>query len=369
LVSAVSNGVHSYVNDGKGQFRETTSAAGLTSTTGSMTLALADIDGDGFPDLYVSNYRNETLRDGFRMQLRVATIGGQKVVTMVNGRPLVGPDLAGWVTLDEQGNIKENGQADVLYRNNRDGTFRKLSFTDGTFLDENGKALTAPLFDWTLTVMFRDLNGDGWPDIYACSDLDTPDRIWINQGNGRFRALRPTALRKTSWFSMGVDCGDLNRDGFDEILVTDMLSRDHRWRQVQVSDHKMVVLPVGAIADRPQVPRNTLFLNQGDGDYAEIAYYSGLHASEWSWSPILLDVDLDGYEDVLITTGFERDVQDVDIANELEVARRSQGLSDAEALRLRSKFPRLDLPNLAFRNQGTSPFKKWARRGDSIRVG
>jgi hypothetical protein len=362
LVSAIWNGVHSYVNEGNGRFRETTSAAGLSSTTGSMTLALADIDGDGFPDLYVSNYRNETLRDGFRMQLRVATISGQKVVTMVNGRPLVGPDLAGWVTLDEQGSIKENGQADVLYRNNGDGTFRKLSFTDGTFLDEEGKVLTAPLFDWTLTAMFRDLNGDGWPDIYACSDLDTPDRIWINQGDGRFRALPRTAMRKTSWFSMGVDCGDLNRDGFDEILVTDMLSRDHRWRQVQVSDHKMMVLPVGAIADRPQVPRNTLFLNQGDGDYAEIAYFSGLHASEWSWSPILLDVDLDGYEDVLITTGFERDVQDVDIANELELARRTQGLSDAEALRLRSKFPRLALPNMVFRNLGNLTFKETGER-------
>jgi hypothetical protein len=112
------------------------------------------------------------------------------------------------------------------------------------------------------------------------------------------------------------------------------------------------------IDNRPQVPRNTLFLNRGDGDYSEIAYFSGLYASDWSWSPIFLDVDLDGYEDVLISTGFERDVQDIDIANELESLRRSQRLSDSEALRLRSKFPRLDLPKHAFRNRGDLTFEE-----------
>src|SRR6185369_14168328 len=190
---------------------------------------------------------------------------------------------------------------------------------------------------------------------------NSPDRIWINRGDGIFKAIRATSFRKTSWFSMGVDCGDLNRDGYDEIFVTDMVSRDHRMRQVQVSDHQGVPLPIGAIENRPQVPRNTLFLNQGDGDYSEIGYFSGLHASEWSWSPVFLDVDLDGYEDVLIATGFERDVQDADIANELEAARRREQLSDAEALRMRARFPRLELPKLAFRNRGDLTFEE---RGD-----
>src|SRR5207344_1141833 len=116
--------------------------------------------------------------------------------------------------------------------------------------------------------------------------------------------------------------------------------------------------PVGAIDNRPQVMRNTLLQNRGDGTFAEIANYAGLSASEWSWSPVFLDVDLDGYEDILITTGFERDVQDADIANELEAARNSQKLSDAEALRMRSKFPRLELPKLAFRNRGDLTFEE-----------
>jgi hypothetical protein len=358
ILSSIRQGTHAFLNDGKGHFQNVTTAAGLASRTASMTLSLADIDGDGDLDLYVANYRNETLRDGFRMQLRVANIQGRRVVTMLNGRPLTEPGLEGWVTMDQNGNIQENGQADVLYRNQGNGTFVAASFTDGTFLDETGSPLRAPLFDWTLTAMFRDVNGDGAPDLYACSDLGSPDRIWLNRGDGHFQMVRPTYVRKTSWFSMGLDFGDLNRDGYDEFFVTDMVSRDHRLRQVQVSDHQVVSLPIGAIQARPQVPRNTLFLNLGDGDYAETAYFSGLDASEWSWSPVFLDVDLDGYEDVLIVTGFERDVQDADIANQLDEARRTQRLSDAEALRLRSRFPRLALPKLAFRNRGDLTFEE-----------
>jgi hypothetical protein len=357
LVSSIRQGVHLFLNDGKGHFHETTAAAGLTSITAAMSLALADVSGNGKLDLYVCNYRNETLRDGFSMRVRVSTINGKRVITMLNGRQLTGPDLAGWVTLNGKGQIEENGQADVLYRNQGGGKFSPSSFTAGTFLDENGQPLKTPLYDWTLSGAFRDLNGDGLPDLYVCSDLASPDRIWINRGDGRFQMVRPTAFRKTSWFSMGVDFADLNRDGYDEIFVTDMVSRDHRLRQVQVSDHQGLVSSIGAIENRPQVPRNTLFLNQGDGDYAEIGYFSGLYASEWSWSPVFLDVDLDGYEDVLIATGFERDVQDVDIAKELETARRRQQLSDAEALRMRSKFPRLEQQKFAFRNRGDLTFE------------
>src|SRR5678815_5858021 len=154
LVSSIRHGVHSFLNDGKGHFRETTAEAGLTSTTASMSMALADIDGNGDLDLYVCNYRNETLRDGFRMQVRVATIGGKRLITMLNGRQLTGPDLTGWVTLDADGNIRENGQADVLYRDLGGGKFRALSFTDGTFLDEKSQPLKEPLYDWTLTVSY-----------------------------------------------------------------------------------------------------------------------------------------------------------------------------------------------------------------------
>ena len=356
LVTAIRGGVSCFLNDGRGHFTNSTVAWGLSGTTAGMTLSLADIDGDSDLDLYVSNYRNETLRDGFQMQIRVGMANGKRVVTRVNGRALTGPDLAGWVTLDDNGNIQENGQADILYRNVEGSRFEPVAFNSGQFLDESGKPLTAPLFDWTLTGMFRDLTDDGLPDLYVCSDMASPDRIWINQGQGRFRAAPPSMIRKTSWFSMGIDVGDLDRDGYDDFLVTDMVSRDPRLRQTQVSDHQPVFSTPGDTDTRPQTPRNTLFKNRGDGTYAELAFLSQLHATDWSWSPVFLDVDLDGFEDILVTTGFERDVQDADIANELEAARRERRLTDAQALALRAKFPKLSQPNLAFRNLGNFQF-------------
>ena len=358
LVNSVGGGTRCFLNDGKGRFREVTAEAGLVSHTGSMSMALADIDGDGTLDLYVANYRTSTMRDTFSMRIKVNQIEGKPVITMVNGRPVTEPDLVGRFTINEAGVIVENGEADVLYLNDGRGHFTPVSFTGGSFLDEEGNPLTSPPYDWGLSVMFRDLNGDGAPDIYVCNDLDSVDRIWVNSGTGRFQALRRLALRKTSWFSMGVDFADLNRDGYDEFFVADMLSRDHQKRHTQENDHKSVFLPVGRIENRPYYPRNTLFLNSGDGDYSEIAYYSGVSASDWSWCPVFLDVDLDGYEDLLISTGFERDVQDIDIANELEKVRHEKKLPDLEALKQRRMFPRLDPPNIAFRNKGDLTFEE-----------
>ena len=133
-------------------------------------------------------------------------------------------------------------------------------------------------------------------------------------GADNFGPLLRPHLRSISLSSMGVDFADINRDGFDDFIVLDMLSRDHTRRHAQRTETPAEQLPVGAIEPRPQVSRNTLFLNRGDGTYAEIAQLSGLEASEWSWTPIFLDVDLDGYEDLLVSTGFERDNMNVDIA-------------------------------------------------------
>ncbi|MEO8428032.1 MAG: VCBS repeat-containing protein, partial [Verrucomicrobiota bacterium] len=302
LVNTIGAGTHCFLNDGRGNFTDITASSGLASNHGSMSMALADIDGDGDLDLYVANYRTMTVQDQPDIRLRGNYIDGKPVVISVDGRPTTQPDLVGRFTLNPNGKIIENGEVDVLYRNDGGGKFTPLLYTDGTFLDEDGKPLTAPLYDWGLSVMFRDINGDGVPDIYVCNDFRSPDRIWINDGKGRFRAISRLSFRTTSMFSMGIDFADLNRDGYDEIFVADMLSRNHSRRHVQVSDIMPTFLTIGQIEDRPQYPHNTLFLNRRDGTYAEVAQFSGVDASEWSWAPIFLDVDLDGYEDLLITT-------------------------------------------------------------------
>ena len=158
-----------------------------------------------------------------------------------------------------------------------------------------------------------------------CNDLHTPDRFWVNastNGRARFQALARMALRDNSTFSMGVDFGDLDRDGAVDFFTVDMLSRDRAWRQTQLGEMTSYARPIGLIEDRVQVRRNALQLNRGDGTFADAAFFGGVEASEWSWGPVFLDVDLDGYEDILVSNGQARDFQDGDGAARIGAAQR-----------------------------------------------
>lgn len=352
LVNSIGQGTRCWRNDGRGQFREVTEEAGLGGRSGGSSFALADIDGDGDLDLYVVNYRTSTIRDEFRQRFEIKLVQGVPRVTAVNGRPVTEPDLVGRFTVDEKGRITEHGEADQLFFNDGKGRFTAVSFTGGAFRDEAGRPLNSPPYDWGLAAQFRDLNGDRAPDLYVCNDLGSPERIWINDGQGGFQALARTAVRKTSWFSMGVDFGDLNRDGLDDFFVTDMLSRDPVQRQVEAATRVADAEPFVGSETRPQIARNTLLVGRGNLTFSEVAWAAGVAASDWSWSPVLLDVDLDGFEDILIGTGFERNVQDVDVAEAIEAIRQRDQLPDAEALQLRRRFPSLAQANLAFRNRG-----------------
>ena len=359
LVTSMRGGTRIFENDGKGQFKETTVAAGVASKTAGMSMALADVDGDGDLDLYVTNFRSSTIREEPNTKFSVELVEGKPVVAKVNGKPASSPEYAGRFAIAPNGTVLEYGEVDVLYLGDGKGHFTALSWTNGGFfVDEDGHRLTEPPRDWGLAVQFYDLNGDGAPDIYVCNDLFTPDRIWINDGKGKFQAIGRVALRDTSTFSMGVDCGDLNRDGVDDFFVVDMLSRKHQKRHVQIGESGPLWWPVGRIDDRPQVDRNTLQLGRGDGSFAEVAFYAGVEASEWSWTPIFLDVDLDGFEDILVANGQLRDFQNGDMLAHLEAAQAGKKLSHAEILHIWELFPRLETPKVAFRNRGNMTFEE-----------
>jgi hypothetical protein len=357
LVNGIARGTRLFLNDGKGAFEEATDAAGLRSQHGGASLALADIDGDGWLDLYVVNYRNDTMRDMPDLRFRVGVTNGVSQLMSVNGRPPTDPDLVGRFTFDQGNGVLENGEADEWFLNRGRGRFERLSWTDGRFLDEKGQPMAIP-YDWGLSAMFHDLTGDGAPELYVCNDFQSPDRLWINDGHGRFHAAAISTLRQTCLFSMGVDFADVDRDGHDDFFVADMLSREHERRQVQVMDAMAFAQFRRSTSDRPQFPRNMLFRNRGDGTFAETAQGSGLDASDWTWCPVFLDVDLDGFEDLLTVTGHWRDAQHADLAREIEEAKARQRLSPRDQLRLRRRFPRLDTPNFAFRNRGDGSFEE-----------
>ncbi|HTG43110.1 MAG TPA: VCBS repeat-containing protein [Verrucomicrobiae bacterium] len=373
LVSGLGAGVRIFSNDGKGRFTETTEAAGVASTAGSMSLALADIDGDGDLDLYIVNYRPNTLKDIPDAKFRVEYVSGRPTITQFNGRSTSAPDLTNRFVLADHGDVLELGEPDQLFLNDGVGHFTEVSFTGGRFLDEEGRPLRAPLFDWGLAAIFYDFNRDGAPDLYVCNDLFSPDRVWINDGRGNFRAMAAANIRSTSTFSMGVDFGDVNRDGAPDFFVTDMLSRSHRKNHIQVGEMALARSPIGAINNRPQKSQNTLQLNRGDGTFAEIAWYAGVQASEWSWCPIFLDVDLDGWEDLIVSNGNQYDVQNADVANEIEKLKAAKKLNHQELLGLLQRFPRLSSRKLLFRNNHDLTFEevgeKWGISGEEISQG
>ncbi|MCC7374423.1 MAG: VCBS repeat-containing protein [Verrucomicrobiales bacterium] len=354
LISTLSRGVRCFLNE-HGRFRDATDQAGLGARPGSTTLALADVDGNGTLDLYVTRYRDTDIRDVSQVEVR--RVGGQTELH---------PKYAGRLSLGPNGLI-EFGESDSLYLNDGQARFQEVSWTDGHFLDETGKPLAAPPQDWGLTASFRDLNGDGLPDLYVCNDYWSPDRLWMNAGNGTFRAADRDALRHTSENSMGVDFADVNRDGHVDFLVLDMLSRDARMRRRQaLAQTTASSMTVGSLPDRPQYMRNAFFVSRGDGTFAELSEYAGLPASDWSWQPLFVDVDLDGFEDVLISAGHRRDVQDLDATDQIrglqhpwsaatDPATRQQ-LFTREMMEHARLYPPLELPVVAFRNRGDLKF-------------
>ena len=353
ISNTVGRGTWILLNDGQGSFRATRP---LNLNSGGMSMALADVDQDGDLDLYVTNYRTTTIRDQPDIKLRGSDVNGKPQVVSVNGMSLKAAKSVGRFELKANGKILEHGQADRLYLNDGSGKYTLVSFTAGAFLDEDGQRLAKPPYDWGLSAMFRDMNRDGRPDLYVCNDFESPDRIWINQGGGIFKAIDRLAIRKSSHFSMGIDFADLNRDGHDDFIVVDMLSRQHVLRHTQLSNRKPPELHFGVYNDRPQYSYNTVYLNNGDGTYAEIGFHTNLAATEWSWSPVFMDVDLDGYDDFLVTTGHPLDMQDMDVSNKGEQLKQQRKHSSRELLEMRFMFKPLVLKNLAFRNQGNLRF-------------
>jgi hypothetical protein len=365
LVNGLGKGTREWLNDGKGHFTEATNSM-LQRMSGATSLALSDVDGDGDLDLYVCNYRTDTFVDfppGLILSRRQRPDGGT-VVEPVQ-RFLTFTNHAGALE------IVEKGEPDCFYVNRGAGRFTLARWDSGIFRDEAGKALSEAPTDWGLSVLFRDLNGDGFPDLYVCNDfVHWPDRIWLNQGGKRFKAADRHAFRNVSLSSMAVDVADINRDGIDDLFVADMLNpvRETRARQRPDTLKETIRWPVEDPAFRPEVPRNTFQLARGDGSFAEIAQLAGVAATDWTWGALFLDVDLDGWEDLLLSTGANHDVQDADVLP--EIGRAVGWKTPAARLKAFSMLPERALPSRAFRNRRDLTFEEVGKQWgfDSVSV-
>lgn len=356
LFVAVHGGTNALLlNDGSGAFEEV--EAGFEGEWGSSTLALADIDADGDLDAYFANYK---------------TVQGDDLFSPAERRPReiaerVGDEFVIHPPFDEHYRLEAEGEGvmrleladpDELYLNDGSGGFAPVDLAGGAFRDADGEPIAEVPRDWGLVARFFDADDDGDADLFVANDLGSRDGFWLNE-EGTFTAASGLAFRTESTSSMGVDFSDIDGDGDTDFVATEMLSPDPVRRREQVALGAAGWTLPGGHATRASADRNTLQLNRGDGTWAETARAAGIDASEWTWGAMFLDVELDGYEDLLITNGHGWDPLDGDTQEALRTRRIQVDWREELGV-----FPPLRLRNLAFRNLGDGTFVDMTRGWD-----
>lgn len=343
LITSLTEGNSLYLNNGAGQFT-LKEDSGLQESRGSKSMALADITGNGLPDLYIINYNTITARDIYGPE----DLDPANMVEVIDGAYVIREPFDQYYVITEaEGGpfLNERGTSDELYLNLGDGVFEKADISR-YFFDTDGTHFTTLPEDWGLTASFRDVTGNGKPDLYVANDFWTPDRFWINQGDRTFKLLGREGIQNFSYSSMGIDFSDINRNGLTDIVVTEMLSAVHEMRLRQFSQI------MTNYEGRYMYNRNSVYLNRGDTTFAQIAYYAGLEASEWSWATSFLDINLNGYEDLIITNGFPNDYQDMD--TQIALYEYDSGLTPGTGDVM--DYPLLKTRNKIFRNNGDLTF-------------
>ena len=323
-----------YLNEGSLKFKDITTAAGVEGNgKWNNGVTMTDINNDGHLDIYVC-------KGGWH-----ETEEQRRNLLYINQGDLTFKEQAREYGLDEPGysihasffDMDNDNDLD-LYVTNRPDSFdlpltkmvRQKKLTpqasrDKLFINEGGKfreigrnAGITSNFGYALSVVTSDLNNDGYTDIFVANDFAEGDYMYINQKNGTFKEQVKQATNHISMYSMGTDIADINNDGFEDIMVSEMLPEDYR--RSKVSMPSMDVEGFNAIVNsgmHKQYMHNALHLNQGNLFFSEISQLSGVAKTEWSWSCLLSDFDNDGNRDIFVANGYKRDVFDGDAQEKL----------------------------------------------------
>lgn len=340
-------------NDGRGRFTDATAESGLVGGYAATTLTLADVDRDGDLDLYVATYKVRNALDTYPPQAREFN----QVVTKTATGYAVRPEWAAEYRIEDRPDLggivrSQRADPDLFFLNDGSGRFVRTPIRGPRFRDEAGAPLTAEPDFFSLAARFYDVNGDGAPDLYVCNDFEDPDQFWINDGRGNFRLVSREALSATSNTCMSVDFGDVDRDGMVDLFTADMLSPTLADRQTEIPTHTPLPKGIGLDGTRPQWMRNMLQVARGDGTWAQVADFAGVAATDWTWGSAFLDVDLDGYEDLLAFNGHRWDIRDADTFDRIRDA-----FPRVPWNREQAQFPTLATHSIALRNQGDLTFR------------
>ena len=316
-----------YINNGDLTFTESAAEYNLAETGFSTHASFFDYDKDGDLDAYILNNSN----------IPVSSLG------YAEQRDVRAQDWEGVPAIFR-------GVGDMLLRNDN-GKFVDVSEESGIY---------GSLIGFGLGVMVTDINQDLYPDIYVSNDFYERDYLYINNQDGTFREEIQEWTNHLSLSAMGIDMADINNDGLTDIFITDMLPEpDQRVKSVMEFESYNVFKLKQSKDFHQQYIQNTLQLNNGNGSFSEIAYYSGVEATDWSWAGLLFDMDNDGLKDIYITNGINHDLTDLDFvdffANEIIQKMALTGRKESIDSII-NKMPVTPLPNYAYRNNGDITF-------------
>lgn len=315
-----------YINQSDGTFREMAREYGLADPSYSTQSAFFDYDLDGDLDMYLLNHMHQT------------TGMNNPVPRKLNG---------------------ESESTDKLYRNDGTGPLGHPVFTDVS--REAGITIEG----FGLGVGVSDLDQDGYPDIYISNDFISNDILYINQGDGTFADRSKELIAHQSHNGMGNDIADINNDGLADILVLDMLPSDNRRRKLMLNkpNHNLFEFSK-SLGYQPQYMRNTFQLNNGgEAPFSEVGQLMGISATDWSWGGLLADFDRDGKKDMFITTGYLKDMTDLDFIVYRRKQFRFRTREEADSIYLASinRLPEVALQNYFYRNKGGLEFGDTSR--------
>ena len=294
-----------FVNNGDGTFTERAHEYGLDISDASVEATFADYDGDGYLDCF----------------LLTNVLDFSKSPT---------------------------GRRNYLLHNNGNGTFTDVSKKAGIWGNTQGH-----------TAIWFDANQDGWPDLYVANDFETPDRFYINNGDGTFTDAVDERLPHVTYFSMGADSGDLNNDGLIDFMVTDMRDRTHAKFMTGLEEMGRGLWEMERVPELiPQYMWNAVYLNTGTDRYQEISHLIGVDATGWTWAARMADLDCSGRQDLFFTAGMIRDFTNPDMVDKQNVAPNLR-----ERALLWKNSPVRTEHTLAYRNLGGLKFEdvsaKW----------
>jgi len=376
-----------YLNKGNFQFEDITKESSVASKgVWSTGVSFVDINGDGYLDIYVcksgtpegKNRHNELFINNGDLtfterakEYGIADLGlsvhaaffdydkdGDLDCYLLNNsiRSVGGYDL-----IKDQREIRDPLGGNKLYRfkSPLEGEQR------GVFIDVSEEAgIYGSQIGFGLGVTIGDVNKDGWLDMFVSNDFFERDYLYINNTDGTFDEALEDYIQEISLGSMGADMADINNDTYPEIFVTEMLpENDARMKTTAVFedwDKYQRNLMTGYYR---QFPRNVLQLNIEGQSFSEIGRLAGVHATDWSWGALILDMDNDGLKDLFVANGIYKDLTDHDYINYMADPATIRQILIEESMgvkKLIDMVPSNPIPNYAFQNQGELTFENRA---------